>query len=136
MINHQFEFPKQEHLCSKTQITDLFGKGESLISYPVRVVWSVVPSVSDCPINVALSVSKRKLKHAVDRNRVKRLLRESYRLNKTSLQQLAISKGISIHIAFVWLSSEQSSFVQIEKKMKNVFSKIEASVLKIEPIDF
>jgi len=136
MINHQFAFSKQEHLCSKTQITDLFGKGDSLISYPIRVVWNVVPSGKGCPINVVLSVSKKKLKHAVDRNRVKRLLHESYRLNNKSLQQLAISKGISINIAFVWLSLEESSFLQIEKKMKNAFSKIEASLLKLEPIDF
>jgi len=52
------------------------------------------------------------------------------------LQQMAISKGISIHIAFVWLSLEESSFLQIEKKMKIAFSKIEASLLKLEPIDF
>jgi len=136
MINHQFSFPKQEHLRSKAQITDLFGKGESLISYPIRVVWNVVPSEKDCPINIVLSVSKKKLKHAVDRNRVKRLLSEAYRLNKTSLQQLAISKGISIHIAFVWLSLEESSFLLIEKKMKNAFSKIEDSLHKSETIDF
>jgi ribonuclease P protein component len=136
MINHQFAFPKQEHLHSKAQISDLFGKGESLISYPIRVVWNVVPSGKGCPINIVLSVSKKKLKHAVDRNRVKRLLSEAYRLNKTSLQQMAISKGISIHIAFVWLSLEESSFLQIEKKMKIAFSKIEASLLKLEPIDF
>jgi ribonuclease P protein component len=125
MISSPFKFPKQEHLCRKAPITDLFEKGESLISYPIRVVWNVIPSVEDCPVKVVMSVSKKKFKHAVDRNKTKRLLRESYRLNKVSLQQLALARGYSVHIAFIWLSTELTPFNRVEKKMIGALSKIE-----------
>jgi len=135
MINHHFEFPKQEHLCSKALITDLFEKGESLISYPIRAVWNVIPSEDDYPVKVVMSVSKKKFKHAVDRNRAKRLLRESYRLNKEPLQKLAVAGRFTIHIAFIWLSTEPVAFSRIEKKMKGALSKIEVRISSMKYTD-
>lgn len=135
MISHQFEFPKQEHLCRKANITDIFEKGESLISYPIRAIWNVVPSVENCSVKVVMSVSKKKLRHAVDRNRAKRLLRESYRLNKVPLKQLALTRGYMVHVAFIWLSTELTPFNQVEKKMKGALSKIEVCISNIESPD-
>lgn len=68
------------------------------------------------------SVSKRHFKHAVDRNRTKRLIREAYRLNKEILfNQL---KEKSLNIAFIWISDELSDFATVEAKVKNLLQRI------------
>ena len=82
-----YGFPKREHLVLKRDIDALFtAGGHSLAAYPVRAIWRLAPSAGDgARVKVMVSVSKRKFKHAVSRNRAKRQLREAYRLNKSIL---------------------------------------------------
>ena len=75
------------------------------MSYPVRVVFLASKAVEKPRIQVLMSVPKKKLKHAVDRNRVKRLLREAYRLNKHPLWAQVVESGFSLEIAFIWIPS-------------------------------
>ena len=80
-----FSFRKSERIHSLKQIDELFGGGKSraLSAFPIRVVYRYVHRLpTETPFQVLISVPKRNLKHAVDRNRVKRQLREAYRLNK------------------------------------------------------
>ena len=80
-----FSFRKSERIHSLKQIDELFGGGKSraLSAFPIRVVYRYVHRLpTEAPFQVLISVPKRNLKHAVDRNRVKRQLREAYRLNK------------------------------------------------------
>ena len=132
MANSQFAFPKQERLCSETRINELFLSGESFMSYPVRVVWLAFKSDQNPEIQVVMSVPKKKLKHAVDRNRVKRLLREAYRLNKKVFREQAISFGFSLHIAFIWIPSEVLEYPKVEKKMKDALAKLEKLIQEKE----
>lgn len=125
MAEHQFKFTKQERLCSETRITEIFQSGESFMSYPIRVVFLASKTVDATLVKVLMSVPKKKLKHAVDRNRVKRLLRESYRLNKQLLWDLATEKGLSLEIAFIWIPSEVLDYAKVEKKMKDAMAKFE-----------
>lgn len=125
MADHPFSFPKQEHLCSETRINELFLKGESFMSYPFRVVWLASRAETETRIQVVMSVPKKKLKHAVDRNRVKRLLRETYRLHKSVLWQQATALGFSLDIAFIWIPSEILAYAKVEKKMKEAMVKFE-----------
>ena len=74
-----------------------------MTAYPLRVVFREVPCASGPAVKVLMSVSKRRFKHAVDRNRAKRQLREAYRLNKYTLLD-ALPAGRGLHIAFLWLS--------------------------------
>jgi ribonuclease P protein component len=129
MTDHPFVFPKQEHLCSERDITQLFEKGESFISYPMRVVWLKFPIVEGSPVKVVMTVPKKKLKRAVDRNRIKRLLREAYRLNKQALIQQAVSQGVSLHIAFIWVPAEKLEYKKVEKKMKDALLKVLSNLL-------
>ena len=81
-----FTYPKTEKLKSKTTIDLLFSKGKSVSKYPLRLVFVEsdygIPEDSDQKLKMGVSVSKKYFKHAVDRNYFKRVLRETYRLNK------------------------------------------------------
>ena len=78
-------FPKSERLCSRKAIEALFAGGNRAFSaFPLRVVYRVIPQVPSPSLSpqVLISVSKRHFKHAVDRNRAKRQIREAWRLNR------------------------------------------------------
>lgn len=77
-----FTFKKEERLSSRKQIGELIDKGSSFFLYPFRIVWLEVDTPSTYPAQLLISVSKKRFKRAVDRNRIKRLIREAYRLQK------------------------------------------------------
>jgi ribonuclease P protein component len=133
MAEHPFSFPKEERLCSETRITALFQGGESFMSYPMRVVWLAFKPVGEPEIRVVMSVPKKKLRHAVDRNRVKRLMREAYRLNRKPLWDLVNDKGLSLHIAFIWIPTEVLDYAKVEKKMKDAMVKFEIQLRDFSP---
>ena len=75
--NRNYTFPKKEHLCSKKRIEQLFNRqNPSLGAYPLRLTWLPAPAHTHTPPEVLITVPKRTFKRAVDRNRLKRLLRE------------------------------------------------------------
>ncbi len=115
-------FPKAERLCSKKRIDTLFsGSSRSLSAFPLRAVYALQGDAKS-PVQILTSVSKRHLRHAVDRNRVKRLIRETYRLNKSVLYD---SLGDhSIAIAFIWMSDTVADFTTVESRMRNLLARI------------
>ena len=83
-----FTFKRGERLKSRKVIEQLFKRGQSFAQYPLRIVWvDMEERRSEFPAQFALSVSKKKFKRAVDRNRIRRLVREAYRLNKHVLYE-------------------------------------------------
>jgi ribonuclease P protein component len=83
----KYSLTKKERLSKETWITDLFKKGSSFYFYPFKVLYLPHPDPGSMVTQVIFSVSKRQFKRAVDRNTVKRRLREAYRLNKSALSQ-------------------------------------------------
>jgi ribonuclease P protein component len=77
-----FRFPKKEKLKSKKLIEQLFAEGIGVTNYPIRLVYLKTKYNDGSKCKVGVTASKRNFKSAVQRNRIKRLLRESYRLNK------------------------------------------------------
>lgn len=113
--NGLFTFPKKEKLKSKVVIDRLFKEGVSKFKYPFKVLFlEQVPQGNSFP-QVLISVSKRNFKHAVDRNRIKRLIREAYRLQKAELLALFLSKPA--YIAILYTSKEEIPLEELKKKL-------------------
>ena len=94
-------FGKDEKICSSTEITDLFSKGKQLFKHPVKLLWLAVEPTNGNKARVLITVSKRNFKHAVQRNRIKRLLRECYRKNKHLLEPLTADQQLLIGLIFI-----------------------------------
>jgi len=123
-MTHQNSFSKPEHLCGEKRITRLFTQGDAFIAYPLRVVYIIEPIRDKTPSSVLVSVPKKRFKRAVKRNRLKRLMREAYRLNKTSLIEKLEEKQLQVHIAFNYVSDDELDFATVEKKMKLALEKL------------
>ena len=122
-MSHRFTFPKAEHLCLKNDIERLFSAGgKSLSAYPLRLVAHSADSAA-VPVKVLMSVSKRRLRHAVDRNRAKRQMREAYRLNKHILLD-SLAEGECLHLAFVWLADCPLPTKFVMSKMQNLLVRL------------
>jgi ribonuclease P protein component len=113
----KYTFPKEEHLCRKKLIEELFGKqGSSFGVYPLRLVWVASPAPTSAPPLVLISVSKRTFKRAVDRNRLKRLIREAYRLNKYRLTEQPHGHQVAL-LGIIFTGKEKSPLAVVEKKL-------------------
>ncbi|MGB6267673.1 MAG: ribonuclease P protein component [Olleya sp.] len=117
----RFTFNKQEKLKSQKAIELLFAEGKSVSAYPLRMMYLK----SEDSLKVGVSVSKRNFKKAVDRIRIKRLLREGYRLNKTML----IDNNIDHYtLMILYISKEMPDFKLIDAKIKTLLSKFKDQI--------
>ena len=117
-------FPKKEHLCGEIRINKLFSNGKAFIVYPLRVVYSAEESSTDALVKVLVSVPKKRFRRAVKRNRLKRLMREAYRLNKSILTEKCIEKDIAVQVAFNYVSNDEMDFAAIQSKMQVALQRI------------
>jgi ribonuclease P protein component len=112
-----FSLRKVERLSRDTEIQELFQRGSSFHFYPLRVIW--LPSTAPRPHQVLFSVSKRNFKRAVDRNKLKRRMREAYRLNKNLLPTAPAQR-----VAFVYIGKDLAPFETIQKSLVRALEKI------------
>ncbi|WP_319231144.1 ribonuclease P protein component [Draconibacterium orientale] len=121
---------KAERLCSKKVIDKLFAEGESFLAFPIKVVYKVTELPQPVPVQAGFTVSKKIFKRAVKRNRIKRLMREAYRLNKQMLPLLADEQQMAVF--FIFIGKELPTFAQVEKAMKKALYKLAESSKKAE----
>lgn len=117
-------FHKQERLCSRKQMELLFSKGKSSAAYPLKLVYINTPVELIYPAQSMFVVPKRNHKRAHDRNKLKRRMREGYRLNKISLYTELIQKERKMLMAFIYTGKKQEEFGTIEKSMLKLFAVI------------
>ncbi len=119
-----FTYPKNEKLKSKITIDLLFSKGKSVSKYPLRLVFVEsdydIPVDSDQKLKMGVSVSKKNFKHAVDRNYFKRVLRETYRLNKHILID-NLDKNYAM--MFFYQTKDRLTYEEINTKTIQLFEK-------------
>jgi ribonuclease P protein component len=119
-------FSKHEKLKSKKLIGDLFSNGQSVSAYPLRMVYLETKFEDTVQVQASVSVSKRYFKHAVDRNHIKRLMREAYRLHKpVYFNNITTQYALMI----LYLGKEKPAYDLIEKKMHTLFKKFAAQIL-------
>lgn len=131
------EFSKSERIVSEKLIDELFtsGQSQSLAAFPLRAVYLLKPVVETVPsvahpspsVQLLISVPKKKFHHAVDRNRVKRQLREAYRHHKALLiAQVPAEHRLSL--AFIWLSDQHVPSAQVEARVVSLLKRIAKSI--------
>lgn len=126
----RFTLSKEERICSNKLINELFtGNGRSMTAFPLRVVFMKRTIVDDQPRAAMLvSVPKRYFKHAVDRNRVKRQVREAFRRNKSIITQNLTDDHEAVAMAFVWLTDEKFPSSEVENRMVRLLTRISESL--------
>jgi ribonuclease P protein component len=129
----RFTLGKKERLKSRKQIDDLFLKGKSFPVFPLRVTWLFVPAGRP-ELQAGVTVSKRNFKKAVHRNRIKRLLREAYRLEKEALLASVNEKSIRAHLFFMYVDKELTSFEVVREAMKTALKKLQQKLLEVNEV--
>jgi ribonuclease P protein component len=122
-------YPKNEKLKSKITIGLLFSEGKSVSKYPLRLVYYSGILDDAQKIKIGVSVSKKYFKKAVDRNYYKRILRETYRLNK---QLLGANLDKPYAFMFFYQSKERLSYQEINTKTVQLFEKFISQIKKTE----
>lgn len=112
-------FGKEEKLKSRKLIQRLFEEGKSLKKFPVRLVFLQTNHTSSFPIQASFSVPKRNFKKAVDRNRIKRLMREAYRLQKNEIYK-TLQEPYIFMITFI--GTDEPTFSEVDQKIRKVLS--------------
>ena len=130
-MSKTYTFTKEERLCNKKLIDELFHNGSSFLCYPFKVSWLLLSVPQLFPAQVLLSVSKKRFKRAVDRNLLKRRIREAYRLNK----QQCLYSGLQgsdkcIVFSIGYIGKEIGSYELIQKKMLKMLAELAQAAAK------
>jgi len=108
-------FTKREKLRNKKAFTELIKLGRSFHSQPFLIIWKKTNLKEKYPAQVAVSVSKKLFKRAVDRNKIKRRTMEAYRLNKYNLYKFLESKNFGLVFIIVYREKQIADYQLIEK---------------------
>lgn len=115
-------FRKEERLTSATAITRLFDDGNSFVVYPLKVVWMSSSLSHPLPAQVAFAVSRRNFRRAVDRNLLKRRMREAYRTRKGPFYEACGERKIIF--MFIYIAKEVLPTENIAKAMANALGRL------------
>ncbi len=116
----KLSFNKKEKLKSEKLITQLFAEGQSVVAYPLRLVYLPASFDNQVRVKAGVSVSKRNFKNAVDRNRIKRLIREAYRLQKSDYFN---NFSGSYALMILYIGKDGTDFETVSLKMNQLFDK-------------
>lgn len=120
-----YTFKKEERLCNKKLIERLFHNGSSFLCYPFKVSWLIAPDNQTVSAQVLFAVAKKRYKRAVDRNLLKRRMREAYRLAKHDHlynHLVAVEKPILLSIGYI--GKEIEDYAMMEKKLQKALAQL------------
>ncbi|MBR4810871.1 MAG: ribonuclease P protein component [Bacteroidaceae bacterium] len=122
-----YTFSKRERLCGTMQVDRLFAEGDRRIAaFPIRLVWLLTDDTEG--IRILISAPKRLFKHAVDRNRIKRQIREFYRTSSAPLKEVVESRHKGLLLAFLFTDSKLWETQQLNLRLDSALSKLVAEL--------
>ncbi len=132
MASKIYNFQKEERLYSKKLLDELFKNGSSFLLYPFRVTWLRSPNLEQAfPAQIVVSVPKKRFKNSVDRNLIRRRIKEAYRLNKeTHFYQALIAHNIKLILAINYVGNQAHDSLLLEKKLKLMLTACLKQVIK------
>ena len=124
-------FTKEERLCSKIQIDKLFESGTSFSVYPLRCLYIEQLFPQKFPVQIVFSVPKKNFKRAVDRNKIKRQLRECYRKNKFQLYETLQKANKQFAVVIIYTAKEQFEFSTLNDKIIAIIQRLNSDITKL-----
>ena len=121
-------FPKNERLCGKTTIDNLFENGSSIKYYIFRLVWNTEELDSNTIAQTLMVVPKKYIKNAANRNVLKRRMREAFRIHKSGLYKKIKSKKQQLAIAIIYQEQEMLPYKVIEDKIKLILGRLSEEI--------
>ncbi len=124
MATSRYPFPKTSRLYLRKEISELITSGKTIHVSPLKIFYRFIPAAT-FPMKMAVAVPKRNFKHAVTRNRIKRQLREAYRLNSQEAVKYFQAKGITLHLLFVYNSKTPPDYVDLSSKIILILQRLQ-----------
>ena len=119
-----FSYGRAEKLKSRKLMQQLFSKGKTFSVYPVKVFYMQPAALLDHPVKAGVGASGKYFKRAVDRNRIKRLLREVYRTEKFPLHAYLSSSGKQVVVFFLYVDKSMPEYAELKTKMHLALHKL------------
>lgn len=126
-MNKKFTLGKNERLKSRKLIEQLFSNGKSFNVFPYRILFKVINTSEikfDTVLQFGVAVSAKNFKKAVHRNRIKRLTREAYRLQKSSLQEKLKETQYNLALFFIFTSKELPEYQFVKEKVNLILERL------------
>jgi len=124
MEKRRFTLRKTERLTDKREIAALFSSGNSLTQFPFRLVYNETQKEKEQPVKITFAVPKRNFKHAVDRNLLKRRMREAFRLNKYTLYDALKENDKHLNIILIYIGKQKFRYRKIEKSITKLLCEL------------
>lgn len=123
---------KDERLKSRKKMEVLFQKGNSFLKSPIRVLWMFSDKELLFPAQIMFTVPKKSFKKSTDRNRIKRLMREAYRMNKSQIYEPLSNKGVYVIVAFIYTGNRLPEWKDINDKIILTLQRLAIDIEKSE----
>lgn len=128
----RYTLPKQSRLRGKKTIDQLFAQGKKEFVFPLRVVYAVVWDAEWKGVRLLPIAQKKRFRKAVMRNTIRRMMRESFRLQVHSLSRWARERGATVHIACIAIDEKALEFAVCKRAMERLLCRIEEQLIALE----
>jgi ribonuclease P protein component len=119
-----FSYQRKEKLKSRKLLKQLFSNGKSFSVFPIKIFYLQPDTPLDFPVKVAVGASVRNFKKAVERNRIKRLLREAYRTEKVPLHQYMQERSLQVIVFLLYIDKILPDYTTLKTKMPLLFEQL------------